>query len=154
MYYSAMLIPPTMKEMRILIINGPNLNLLGMRRPEIYGRETFGETLAKLRKRFGKVTLEYFQSNSEGAIVGELQRLGYDEAGVDGIVLNAAAYTHTSLAIADAISAIPQPVVEVHLSNVYAREEIRRRSLIAPVCAGSISGFGAAVYSLAVRALM
>lgn len=140
--------------MKIAIVNGPNMNLLGRRQPEIYGCRTLHDIELSLREEFPGVDFLFFQSNSEGAIVGELQRLGYDEPGVDGIVLNAAAYTHTSLAIADAISAIPQPVVEVHLSNVYAREEIRRRSLIAPVCAGSISGFGAAVYSLAVRALM
>lgn len=135
--------------MKILIINGPNLNLLGTREPDIYGSRTFESYLRELREMLDGDEVEYFQSNHEGDIIDALHR-----ADCDGIVLNAGAYTHTSLAIADAISAIPQPVVEVHLSNVYAREEIRRRSLIAPVCAGSISGFGAAVYSLAVRTFM
>lgn len=140
--------------MKIAIVNGPNMNLLGRRQPEIYGRQTLADIELALREEFPEVDFMFFQSNSEGALVSELQRLGYDEPGVDGIVLNAAAYTHTSLAIADAIAAIPQPVVEVHLSNIYSREPLRRQSLIAPVCAGSISGFGATVYSLGVRALM
>lgn len=140
--------------MKIAIVNGPNMNLLGRRQPAIYGHRTLGDIEQSLREEFPGVDFLFYQSNSEGALVSELQRLGYDEPGVTGIVLNAAAYTHTSLAIADTISAIPQPVVEVHLSNIYSREAIRRQSLIAPVCAGSISGFGAIVYSLAVRALM
>lgn len=140
--------------MKIAIVNGPNMNLLGRRQPEIYGYRTLGDIEQSLREEFPGVEFLFYQSNSEGELVDELQRLGYGEPGVSGIVLNAAAYTHTSLAIADAISAISQPVVEVHLSNIFAREELRRRSIIAPVCVGSISGFGAKVYSLAVRALL
>ncbi|MDE6331820.1 MAG: 3-dehydroquinate dehydratase [Muribaculaceae bacterium] len=139
--------------MKIAVVNGPNMNLLGRRQPEIYGHRTLHDIELSLREEFADVEFLFFQSNSEGALVSEIQRLGYEEERLDGIVLNAAAYTHTSLAIADAVAAIPVPVVEVHLSNVFAREQLRRQSLIAPVCAGSISGFGDAVYSLAVRAL-
>lgn len=139
--------------MKIAVLNGPNMNLLGRRQPEIYGYQTLDDIQTGLREEFADVEFIFFQSNSEGELVSELHRLGYEEPGVDGIVLNAAAYTHTSLAIADAIAAIPQPVVEVHLSNIHARESVRHQSLIAPVCRGSIAGFGAAVYALAVRAL-
>lgn len=139
----------TMKK--ILILNGPNLNLLGRREPEVYGRRTLDSIIEGLRKEFPDYIIDHFQSNSEGALIDRLHEAGF--GAYDGIVLNAGAYTHTSLAIADAIAAIGTPVVEVHLSNVFAREEIRHRSLIAAVCAGSISGFGAASYSLGVRAL-
>ncbi|MDE5642961.1 MAG: 3-dehydroquinate dehydratase [Muribaculaceae bacterium] len=139
--------------MKIAIVNGPNLNLLGKRQPEIYGLRTLHDIELSLREEFADTDFVFFQSNSEGALVDELQRLGYSEPGLDGIVLNAGAYTHTSLALADAIAAIPVPVAEVHLSNIHARESIRRQSLIAPVCAGSICGFGADVYILATEAL-
>ncbi|MBO5779981.1 MAG: type II 3-dehydroquinate dehydratase [Muribaculaceae bacterium] len=138
---------------KILIINGPNLNLLGVREPEIYGDTSMEAYIDSLRQRHPRVELDYFQSNHEGAIIDQLHAVGFDNA-VDGIVLNAGAYTHTSLAIADAIAAIQTPVVEVHISNVNAREEIRHRSLIAPVCRGVIAGFGMDSYRLAIEALI
>ena len=138
----------------ILIINGPNLNLLGRREPEIYGRNSLADIADELIEKYADTAmLEWYQSNHEGEIIDEIHRVGFDNR-YAGIVLNAGAYTHTSLAIADAIAAIELPVVEVHLSNVFAREEIRHRSLIAPVCAGSISGFGARSYDLAIQALI
>lgn len=137
--------------MRIIIINGPNLNLLGTREPAIYGQETMEDCLASLRKRFPQVEIEYFQSNHEGALVDRLQGAA---ASHDGIILNAAAYTHTSIALLDTIRAISTPVVEVHLSNVAAREDFRHRSMIAPACVGTIAGFGMDVYRLAVEALL
>lgn len=138
---------------KILIVNGPNLNMLGRREPAIYGSRSLADILADLRGRFPGAEIADFQSNSEGALIDRIQAAATD--GTDGIVLNAGAYTHTSLALADAIAAIaPLPVVEVHLSNIFAREEIRHRSLIAPQCAGSISGLGEAVYRLAVEALL
>lgn len=140
-------------KQKVLIINGPNLNLLGVRQPEIYGRTTLTDIIAGLAALFPEVEIEHFQSNHEGDIIDRLQEVGFDAAYI-GIVLNAGAYTHTSLAIADAIAAISRPVVEVHLSNIFAREEIRHRSLIAPVCKGSVSGFGSKSYELAVRALL
>ena len=138
---------------KILVINGPNLNLLGRRQPEIYGRTTLDDICCNLRDSFADVDFEFFQSNSEGEIIDRIHAVGFDNA-LTGIVLNAGAYTHTSLAIADAIAGIERPVVEVHLSNIFAREEIRHRSLIAAVCRGSISGFGAYSYNLAVEALI
>lgn len=138
--------------MKILIINGPNLNLLGVREPGIYGSATFDSALERLRGFYPDIELEYFQSNHEGAIIDRLHAAGFGDA-YAGIILNAGAYTHTSLAIADAIAAIKVPVVEVHISNVAAREEIRHRSLIAPVCRGSIAGFGLDSYRLAVEAI-
>ncbi len=138
--------------MKILIINGPNLNLLGVREPGIYGSATFDSALERLRGLYPDIELEYFQSNHEGAIIDRLHAAGFGDA-YAGIILNAGAYTHTSLAIADAIAAIEVPVVEVHISNVAAREEIRHRSLIAPVCRGSIAGFGLDSYRLAVEAI-
>ena len=138
--------------MKILIINGPNLNLLGVREPGIYGSATFDSALERLRGLYPDIELEYFQSNHEGAIIDRLHAAGLGDA-YAGIILNAGAYTHTSLAIADAIAAIEVPVVEVHISNVAAREEIRHRSLIAPVCRGSIAGFGLDSYRLAVEAI-
>lgn len=137
--------------MRIIIINGPNLNLLGSREPSIYGQETMEDCLASLRKRFPQIKIEYFQSNHEGALVDRLQDAA---ASHDGIILNAAAYTHTSIALLDAIRAISAPVVEVHLSNVAAREDFRHRSMIAPACVGTIAGFGMDVYRLGVEALL
>ena len=136
--------------MKIAIINGPNLNLLGKREPGIYGNVSFDEFLASLKKKYADVEINYFQSNVEGEIVNELQRVGFD---YDGIILNAAAYTHTSIAIGDAVAAIKIPVVEVHLSNVHAREEFREKSLIAAVCAGKICGFGWHSYELGLLAL-
>ncbi|MDE6277013.1 MAG: type II 3-dehydroquinate dehydratase [Muribaculaceae bacterium] len=133
--------------MKLLVINGPNLHMLGKREPAVYGTQTLAEIEAELRRKFPEVDFEFFQSNHEGAIIDRLTA-AKDAAGV---ILNAGAYTHTSLAIADAIAAIETPVVEVHLSNIFAREAIRRESLIAPVCRGSISGFGARSYELAVR---
>ena len=139
--------------MRYLIINGPNLNLLGRREPGIYGNSSFDEVLADVRSRHSDVTIDYYQSNHEGDIIDTLHANGFE--GCDGIVINAGAYTHTSLAIADAIAAVPLPVVEVHISNVAARaEQIRHTSLIAPVCKGTIAGFGTRSYLLGMLALM
>ncbi len=138
--------------MNITIINGPNLNLLGVREPGIYGNEGFASYLTKLRNQYPEIAIEYFQSNHEGAIIDKLHEEGFGKS--DGIVLNAGAYTHTSLAIADAIAAITTPVVEVHISNVHAREEIRHHSMISRVCDGVIAGFGLDSYRLAVEALV
>lgn len=139
---------------KILVINGPNLNLLGKREPGIYGTDTLESIARRLTDKYnGIVELEWAQSNHEGDIIDMIHRVGFD-SGFLGIVLNAGAYTHTSLAISDAIAAIKIPVVEVHLSNVAAREEIRHRSLIAPVCRGTITGFGAKSYDLGVAALL
>lgn len=137
---------------KILIINGPNLNLLGTREPGIYGRRSMDEILDQLELHFAEVQIDYFQSNHEGEIIDRLHAANTE--GYKGVALNAGAYTHTSLAIADAISAIDVPVVEVHLSNVWSREPIRHTSLISPVCVGVISGFGAKSYQLAVEALL
>lgn len=138
---------------RIMIVNGPNLNLLGRREPEIYGTATFEECLDGLRRRYPEVEIGYFQSNSEGELIDALHREGFDGS-LAGIVLNAGAYTHTSLALHDAVKAIERPVVEVHISNVDARGGLRRRSLIAPACAGVIAGFGLDSYRLGVEALL
>lgn len=139
-------------EMEITIINGPNLNLLGQREPGIYGHESFDSYLATLRKTYPTVKLEYFQSNHEGEIIDKLHSIGFDDN--RGIVLNAGAYTHTSLAIADAIAAIKAPVVEVHISNVHSREEIRHHSMISRVCRGVIAGFGLDSYRLGIESLV
>ncbi len=136
--------------MKIVIINGPNLNLLGKREPGIYGNISFESHLEIIRQSYQDVHIEYFQSNSEGLIIDELHRVGFD---CDGIILNAGAYTHYSIAIADAIRAIKAPVVEVHISNVHSREEYRRVSMIAPACVGVIAGFGLQSYNLAIEAL-
>ncbi len=139
---------------RILIINGPNLNLLGVREPEIYGRVSMDEYLKALAVDYPNVEIEYYQSNHEGDIVDRLQEAGFDDS-ITGIILNAGAYTHTSLAIYDAIRAISRPVVEVHISNPQARpEEIRHRSLIAPACRGTIAGFGIDSYRLAIESFI
>ncbi len=138
--------------MNITIINGPNLNLLGVREPGIYGNEGFASYLTRLRNQYPEIAIEYFQSNHEGAIIDKLHEEGFGKS--DGIVLNAGAYTHTSLAIADAIAAITTPVVEVHISNVHAREEIRHHSMISRVCGGVIAGFGLDSYRLAVEAFV
>ena len=134
--------------MKILIINGANLNLLGRRQPEIYGRESFEEYLEALRARYSEHTIDYYQSNIEGEIVDALQRT---DGLYDAVVLNAGGYTHTSVVIRDAIAAIATPVVEVHISSILAREEFRHISLIAPVVRGSIMGFGMESYRLAVE---
>jgi 3-dehydroquinate dehydratase II len=136
---------------QILIINGPNLNLLGKREPEIYGSQTFEDYLEILRKLFPDLTIDYFQSNHEGEIIDILHQ---SNGQYDGIVLNAAAFTHTSLAIADAISAIKTPVVEVHISNIFKREAFRHHSFIAPYCKGSISGFGLDSYRLGISSFI
>lgn len=139
--------------MKILVVNGPNLNLLGTREPEVYGTltlEKINEELLKYAKELG-VDIEFFQSNVEGEIVNAIQVARQNCA---GIVINPAAYTHTSVAIRDAISAVALPAVEIHISNVYAREEFRKHSLIAPVCVGQISGFGLDSYKLAMLALV
>lgn len=137
--------------MKIAIINGPNLNLLGVREPSIYGNEGFENFLKTLQAKFcDEIEISYFQSNHEGAIIDELHRIGFS---YDGIVLNAGAYTHTSIAIADAISAITTSVVEVHISNVHKREEFRHHSMISGVCLGVIAGFGLDSYRLAIEAL-
>jgi 3-dehydroquinate dehydratase-2 len=134
--------------MKILIINGPNLNLLGTREPHIYGKRTFEEYFETLQMEFPGVTMHYFQSNSEGAIIDKLHEAGFS---YNGIILNPGAFTHTSLAIADAIAAVETPVIEVHISNTFAREEIRHKSFSAPVCVGSIIGLGLKGYDLAVE---
>jgi 3-dehydroquinate dehydratase-2 len=134
--------------MKIMIINGPNLNLLGKREPGIYGAQTFEDFFQSLRQSFPALDLTYFQSNHEGALVEKIHEVGFD---FDGIVLNAAAYTHTSVAIADAIAAVSAPVVEVHISNVHARESFRHHSHLSRVCKGVILGFGLESYRLALQ---
>ena len=137
--------------MRIQIINGPNLNLLGVREPEIYGKRAWEDYLKELRNRYHDVRIDYFQSNLEGEIINMIQEVGFDR---DGIVLNAGAYTHTSIAILDAIKSVSTPTVEVHISNVHQREEFRRHSVISPACMGVICGFGLDSYTFAVQAIL
>ena len=137
--------------MRIQIINGPNLNLLGVREPEIYGKRAWEDYLKELRTRFPKVRIDYYQSNLEGEIINKIQEVGFDR---DGIVLNAGAYTHTSVAILDALKSVSTPAVEVHITNVHQREDFRRKSLISPGCLGVIMGFGLDSYRLAIEALI
>jgi len=137
--------------MKIQIINGPNLNLLGSREPEVYGAQSFDIFFATLQKSFVDVSLDYFQSNIEGEIINKLQEVGFS---YEGIILNAGGYTHTSVAIHDAIATITTPVVEVHISNLYAREEFRHTSLITSKCTGLISGFGLQGYALALISLL
>lgn len=137
--------------MKILILNGPNLNLLGKREPGIYGHNSFDSYLPELRRRFPDVEIEYFQSNIEGVMIDKMQEVGFT---YDGIVLNAGAYTHTSVALQDCIRSLACPVVEVHISNVHKREEFRHRSLISCACLGVICGFGLDSYRLAVEALV
>jgi 3-dehydroquinate dehydratase II len=137
--------------MKILIINGPNLNLLGVREKSIYGDQSFETYLEELRQRFPDIVLDYFQSNVEGEIINKLHEVGFN---IDGIILNAGGYTHTSVAIADAVKAIKVPVVEVHISNILAREEYRHISFISPNAFGSIMGFGLASYRLAIESLL
>jgi 3-dehydroquinate dehydratase II len=137
--------------MQILIINGPNLNLLGKREPAKYGNSTFEDFLEILKSRYPEIRFEYFQSNVEGDIINEIQKAGFS---FDGIMINAGGYTHTSVAITDAIAAVSSPVIEVHITNISAREEFRHTSLIGRTCAGSISGFGLDSYRLAVEAII
>ena len=137
--------------MKIAIINGPNLNLLGVREPGIYGSRGFDEYLGELKKQFPSVEFSYFQSNVEGELINELQRTGFD---FDGIVLNPGGYTHTSVAIGDAISSIKAPVIEVHISNVHAREDFRKISHVSAKVRGTISGLGFTGYALAVTWLL
>jgi 3-dehydroquinate dehydratase-2 len=137
--------------MRIQIINGPNLNLLGVREPEIYGKRAWADYLKDLRTRFPQVRIDYYQSNLEGEIINKIQEVGFDR---DGIVLNAGAYTHTSVAILDALKSVSTPAVEVHITNVHQREDFRRKSLISPGCLGVIMGFGLDSYRLAIEALI
>jgi 3-dehydroquinate dehydratase II len=139
--------------MTILIINGPNLNLLGKREPHIYGSETFLDYFKTLQRMYPSVSLEYFQSNHEGALLDKLHEVGFDDTYI-GVVLNAGAYTHTSVALGDAISAIKTPVVEVHISNVHAREAFRHHSYISAKAAGIIVGMGLMGYKLAVEFLL
>lgn len=134
--------------MTIQIINGPNLNLLGVREPDVYGSMSFDDFLPRLRACFPDVQIDYFQSNIEGELIDKLQAVGFQ---CDGIVLNAAAYTHTSIALADCIRAISTPVVEVHISNVHQREPFRHQSMIASACRGVICGFGLDGYRLAIE---
>ena len=136
---------------QILVLNGPNLNLLGKREPGIYGNDTMEASFATLQARFPDVELSYYQSNVEGELINKLHEVGFS---YDGIVLNAGAYTHTSVALHDAIKAIATPVVEVHISNVYQRETYRHTSLITGACLGVIGGFGMDSYRLAIEALI
>ena len=136
--------------MRIQIINGPNINLLGKREPSIYGSVTFEDYLAELRKKYADVQIDYFQSNIEGELIDKIQQVGFD---VDGIILNSGAYTHTSIALQDAIRSVTSPVIEVHISNVHAREAFRHVSMISCACKGVILGFGLNSYRLAMEAL-
>lgn len=139
--------------MKIHIVNGPNLNRLGTREPSIYGSQTMEQCLDALRQKYaGTVELEYYQSNVEGFLIDALQAA--DDAGCDGIILNAGAYTHTSIALRDCIKSLSVPVIEVHLSNVHAREEFRHTSMLSAVCKGVIAGFGMDSYRLAVEALV
>ena len=138
---------------KVLIINGPNLNLLGIREPSIYGSLSMEEYLTALQSDYPQVEIDYFQSNHEGDIIDRIHEVGF-EPDLNGIILNAGAFTHTSLAIADAIRAVERPVVEVHLSNIAARDEIRHRPLLTSACRGIIAGFGLDSYRLALESLL
>ena len=137
--------------MNVVIINGPNLNLLGVREKLIYGESSFDDFFQILQEKYPTVNLSYFQSNIEGELIDKLHEIGFS---VDAIILNAGGYTHTSVSISDAIAAIETPVIEVHISNIYAREEYRHKSLIATNCIGSICGFGLKSYTLAIESLL
>jgi 3-dehydroquinate dehydratase-2 len=137
--------------MVIHIINGPNLNLVGVREPEVYGNRSLDQYLQELAEQFPQHSIDVYQSNIEGEIVDRLQQVGFDDC---GIVLNAGGYTHTSVAIADAVAAITAPVVEVHISNIYSREPFRHKSLLSPVCKGIVAGFGLDSYRLALLSLL
>lgn len=136
---------------KIIIINGPNLNLLGKREPAIYGSHTFTEFLDEIKTKYPKIQLTYYQSNIEGELIDKLQEVGFS---YDGIILNAAAYTHTSVGLGDAVKAIETPVVEVHISNTFAREEFRHQSFISPNARGVILGFGLQSYELAIQSFL
>ena len=137
--------------MKILIVNGPNLNLLGQREPGIYGTSSFESYLPTLRQRYPDVEIDYYQSNVEGELINRMQQDGFT---VDGIVLNASAYTHTSIALHDCIRSLKSPVIEVHISNVHQREPFRHHSYLSPACRGVICGFGLDSYRLAIEALI
>lgn len=134
--------------MQILIINGPNLNLLGKREPSVYGTTGFDEYFTQLQSQYPDISLSYFQSNHEGLLIDKIHETGF---GYDGIILNAGAYTHTSIALHDAIKSVTTPVIEVHISNIHSREEFRHKSMIAPACTGSIIGLGLQSYRLAIE---
>lgn len=140
-----------MGRRRIQIINGPNINLLGKREPSIYGSRTFEDYLTDLRMQYPELQLDYYQSNTEGFLIDKIHETGFS---YDGIILNAGAYTHTSIALQDAIRAVTAPVIEVHISNVHAREEFRHRSMISCACLGVICGFGLDSYRLGIEALL
>jgi 3-dehydroquinate dehydratase-2 len=135
---------------KIIIINGANLNLLGVREPEIYGSQTFEAYFQELKNKYINIDLQYFQSNHEGFLIDKIQEVGFS---YNGIILNAGAYTHTSIALADAIASIQTPVVEVHISNIYKRESFRHKSFLTPYCVGMITGFGLKSYELAIEYL-
>jgi 3-dehydroquinate dehydratase-2 len=137
--------------MKLIIINGPNLNLLGRREPEIYGSKTFEDFFKELQLKYKELEISYFQSNIEGEIIDKLHEVGFD---CDGIILNAAAYTHTSVGIGDAVKGITTPVVEVHISNIHAREEFRQHSYISPSASGVLFGFGLKGYDLAIQSFL
>ena len=137
--------------MKVQIINGPNINLLGKREPSVYGSRSFEDYLAELKERYPQVEFDYYQSNVEGEMINKIHEVGFD---YDGIVLNAGAYTHTSIALQDAIRAVTSPVIEVHISNVHRREEFRHKSMISCACVGVICGFGLNSYQLGVEALL
>ena len=136
--------------MDVLILNGPNLNLLGKRELDIYGNQSFEDYLKNLKELFKEINIEFFQSNIEGELIDKLQEFGFS---FDYIIFNAGGYTHTSVSIADAIAAIETPVIEVHISNIFSRENFRKKSLISPNCKGVISGFGLMVYQLALQSI-
>ena len=137
--------------MHLVIINGPNLNLLGKREPEIYGHDTFESYLETLKTRYPQITLSYYQSNIEGEIIDKIHEVGFS---VDGIILNAGGYTHTSVAIADAVAGVKTPTIEVHISNVFKREDFRHKSLLSPLVIGTIGGFGLDSYRLAIESFL
>lgn len=138
-------------SMNIIIINGPNLNLLGKREPEVYGNQTFESYLRDLKLKYPSVSIDYFQSNIEGELIDKIQEIGFN---YDGIILNAAAYTHTSIGIGDAVKAITTPVIEVHISNTFSRETFRHQSYVSPNAKGIIIGFGLKSYELALHSFL
>jgi 3-dehydroquinate dehydratase-2 len=137
--------------MKIIIINGPNLNLLGKREPEVYGNETFEEYFNQLQSKYPSIDLSYYQSNIEGELISKIQEVGFS---YDGIILNAAAYTHTSIGIGDAVKAITSPTIEVHISNTFSRETFRHQSFVSPNAKGIIIGFGLKSYELALQSFL